>query len=421
MARILVYTSPAVGHLFPALGPATALAERGHDVHVVTLAGEVERVRALGLEAEAIDPRIEARVMDDHLAKNPIDAIQRSINVMSDRAPFEVEDLRAAVARTAPDVVLVDTNCNGARTAAEASGLPWCVFQPFFTPLPSPEVPPFGPGFPLATGLLGKARDALLRPLILGKLEGLLLPPVNALRTELGLAPVPDVIDFFTRPHRTLYFTAEALEYPRRDWPASFEMVGPATWGPKSEAPAWLEDATRPIVLVTCSTEAQGDRVILENALAGLGDDVFVVGTSAAEDPASFDVPDHARVERFLPHDAILERAAAVVCHGGMGITQRALSKSVPVCVVPFGRDQHEVARRVEHAGAGVRLPKNKLSPARMRAAVERTRACAGGAARIASAFREAGGSARAASIVEELCDDADAPHGRADSAASAA
>jgi MGT family glycosyltransferase len=245
-----------------------------------------------------------------------------------------------------------------------------------------------------------------LRPLIFGKLARLALPTVNELRAEVGLAPVATMTEFLTRPPRTLYFTAEALEYPRRDWPDSFVMVGPATWGPKAEAPAWLDGERRPVVLVTCSTEAQADRAILEHALRGLADtDVFVVGTSAAEDPASFDVPANARVERFLPHDPILDRAVAVVCHGGMGITQKALAKGVPVCVVAFGRDQLEVARRVERAGAGVRLPPRRLSPTRLRDAIARTRACTPGAQRIAAAFRAAGGAERAADVVEEIAD----------------
>lgn len=40
-----------------------------------------------------------------------------------------------------------------------------------------------------------------------------------------------------------------------------------------------------------------------------------------------------------------------------MGSTQKALVHGVPVCVVPFGRDQFEVARRVEVARCGTRLP----------------------------------------------------------------
>ena len=35
-----------------------------------------------------------------------------------------------------------------------------------------------------------------------------------------------------------------------------------------------------------------------------------------------------------------------------MGITQKALAAGVPVCAVPFGRDQFEVARRVSKGEA---------------------------------------------------------------------
>jgi MGT family glycosyltransferase len=181
-------------------------------------------------------------------------------------------------------------------------------------------------------------------------------------------------------------------------------MVGAATWSPPAEAPDWLDAIDRPIVLVTCSTEHQADAAILETALAALSDqDVFVVGTGAAHDPSRFTPGDNARIERFLPHEPIMSRAAAVVCHGGMGITQRALSHGVPVCVVPYGRDQLEVARRVEHAGAGVRLLPRHLSPQRLREAVQRTRARTEEAAEVASGFQAAGGSERAADIVENL------------------
>jgi MGT family glycosyltransferase len=421
MARVLVYTSPARGHLFPILGPATALHARGHEVHVCTLADEVARVRALGLSAAPLAPAIEARELDDYLGRNPLEALARSVATFGDRAPHDRADLSQAIEAHRPDVLVVDNNCWGAAVAAEASGLPWCGVQPYFTPLPSVDAPPFGPGLPPAKGPLGRLRDRLLRPLVLGQLGRRTLPVVNALRAERGLAPLSTLTDTFLRAPRTIYFTAEPLEYPRRDWPASYVLVGPATWGPAAEAPAWLEAIDRPIVLVTCSTERQDDRAILEHALAGLaGEDVHVVGTSAAEDPRSFDVPANARVERFLPHGPILERAVAVVCHGGMGITQRALSAGVPVCVVPFGRDQLEVARRVEHAGAGVRLPRSALSPARLRRAVRETRARRGGAARIAEAFRASGGSERAADVIEALAADPAAGRRRTGPKASA-
>jgi hypothetical protein len=109
------------------------------------------------------------------------------------------------------------------------------------------------------------------------------------------------------------------------------------------------------------------------------------------------------------PHGRLIPRAACVVCHGGFGITQKALAGAVPVVVCPFGRDQFEIARRVEVAQAGVRLPRSELSPDRLRHAVQQALRCGPGAVRIADAFRGAGGAPAAATAIEALT--SGAPH----------
>ncbi len=86
-----------------------------------------------------------------------------------------------------------------------------------------------------------------------------------------------------------------------------------------------------------------------------------------------------------------------------MGITQEALAAGVPVCVVPFGRDQLEVARDVEQSGAGTRLVPRRLTPARLGRAVREAMALEAGARRVAAGFRRAGGASAAADAIEEL------------------
>jgi MGT family glycosyltransferase len=181
-------------------------------------------------------------------------------------------------------------------------------------------------------------------------------------------------------------------------------LVGPGLWEPPTEPPAWLGDETQPIVLVTASTAYQLDAKLITAALDGLaGENLAVVVTTAAHDPAQFHPPANARVERFLPHNPILARATCVVCHGGQGITQKALASGVPVCVVPFSRDQFDVARRVQINDAGVRLHHRRLNPERLRAAVHTTITKRPGAHRVARAFADAGGPPAAAAAIEEL------------------
>jgi UDP:flavonoid glycosyltransferase YjiC (YdhE family) len=112
-----------------------------------------------------------------------------------------------------------------------------------------------------------------------------------------------------------------------------------------------------------------------------------------------------------VPHSPVLERAACVVCHGGMGITQKALAAGVPVCVVPFGRDQFDVARHVEVADAGTRLPAGRLRPDRLRKAVRDAMSRREGAERVAAGFAAAGGPRAATEALEKLLNDpADKP-----------
>ncbi len=70
---------------------------------------------------------------------------------------------------------------------------------------------------------------------------------------------------------------------------------------------------------------------------------------------------------------------------------------------MPFGPDQPEVARRVEVAQAGVRLPARKLNPARLRAAVRQAIDMRPGAERVAAAFTRTGGAIPAADALEQL------------------
>ncbi len=406
MASILIYTSPARGHLYPIVGTALGLQARGHSVHVRTLAPEVDRVRALGLSAAPIAPGIEARELDDWRGSNPIQALEFAMRAFGDRAVLEVDDVQEALVESAADALLVDTNSWGAQAVAEASGLPWAIFQPYFTALPAPGVPPFGPGLQRSTNLISRARDALMGKIIFSKMSQYALPAINTTRTRLGLKPLGNFVEMLLRPPRVFYFTVEALEYPRTHWPESFRLVGPSRWDLPAEAPEWLAEIDRPIALVTLSSERQSDRDLIATALQTLPQQgYFVVATTAAYAPDEFgsDTTTNYRLERFVPHGPIVDRAAVVVCHGGMGITQRALARSVPVVVVPFGRDQFEVARRVEYAGAGVRLLPQDLNAETLSTAVRKARSMQEGAARIADAFASSGSDTAVVKGVEEL------------------
>ncbi len=403
-SRVLAYTSPARGHLFPLVPLLDELHARGHAISVRTLASEVGLLRDRGFDADPISPQIESIHHDDWRARTAQGALKRSVTIFAARAEHEIPDLGRAIEAARPDLLLIDVQTWGAAAAAEAGGLPWAMWCPYPLPIPSRDAPPFGPGLRPARGALGRARDALLGRLFMGAAERVVKTSLTPVRARLGLPAVDGAAGMFAAPPLLLYLTAEPFEYPRSDWPDNVRMVGPMNWDPPADEPAWLSELDGPIVLVSTSSEFQDDGRLAAAALEGLaGEDLTVVATLPSAEGPGTPIPPNARVERFVPHRPVLERAACAVTHGGMGVTQKALAASVPVCAVPFGRDQLEVARRVEVCGAGTRLPASRLNPSRLRLKVEEAIDRQAGARRIASAFEAAGGAPAAADAVEGL------------------
>src|SRR3954453_13701667 len=224
MSRILAYTSPARGHLYPVTPILQELRARGHEVHVRTLGSQVEMLRGLGLDAAPIDPAIETIEHDDWRGPGQQDAVKGSVGVFCARAAHDAPDFQRAVEELRPDACIVDIQTWGALAAAESWGAPWAAFCPCPLPLPSKDAPPFGPGLPPARGPLGRRRDRALRPIVFGTLERVIVSQVHDVRAGLGLGP-GDATTMFTRPPLLLYMTAEPFEYPRSDWPDNVRLV----------------------------------------------------------------------------------------------------------------------------------------------------------------------------------------------------
>ncbi len=320
-----------------------------------TLASELETMRDRGFEAAPIAPEIEALKMDDWRARTATGAQLKALRTVGARARHDSRDLRRALEEAQPEALIVDVLASGALGAALSWGGPWSCYRAF--PLPSSSV---------ALRLLDIAGPLATAPL-------------------------------------HLYMSAEPFEYPRGDRPAGIVMVGPCEWEPAGELPLPLTRVEAPLVLVTTSTEFQDDGRLVEVAMEALaGEPVHVVATLPSAPRDGLRVPANATVLPFAPHTPILRRSVCAITHGGMGATQKALALGVPVCAVPFGRDQFEVARRVEVAAAGTRLSSRRLRPGRLRAKVREAMECRPGAERIARAFAAAGGATAAADAVEQ-------------------
>lgn len=144
------------------------------------------------------------------------------------------------------------------------------------------------------------------------------------------------------------------------DWPDTRRFRPPrATTEPENE---WWWGAGPPLVYVTFGSvlghlpEAAATYRCALDAVAGLPVRALLTVGRATDVASLGSVPENARVEQWVTQDAVLRRAALVVCHGGSGTTFGALAAGVPIVVCPLFADQSHNGQAVQDAGAGVVL-----------------------------------------------------------------
>jgi UDP:flavonoid glycosyltransferase YjiC (YdhE family) len=96
-------------------------------------------------------------------------------------------------------------------------------------------------------------------------------------------------------------------------------------------------------------------------ALNGMNVDAVVTMSGGNDRLHGVTPAKHVRVERYVPHDFLLDRARVMVTHGGWGAVGRALRFGVPMLVIPFDWDQPTNAKMCEQARVGVRLTIERL------------------------------------------------------------
>lgn len=335
---------PDPGHAFPCLGLAAALRRRGHRVTFASGRDHVDAAAAVDvafLELPLLGP-----TPQDH------DMGHRLWGRAGEMAPPLADRLRVDV----PDLVVADVLTRAGAFAAELLDRPWVELSPHHLMEPGGDIPPVGLGRPPARTPWRRLDDARIRDL---QRRSLAAGRAHAgrVRAELGLAAAGG------EPLGRLVATLPGLEYPRGDWPADAHVVGALDfdppWPPLAPPPGDL-----PLVVVTDSTASGAGSSLAALALAAFRHtDLRMVVTTGRTDLA----PQRGAVVGRGPHGPLLDAAAVAIGPGGHGFVGKALTRGVPLVVVPGMGDQRETAARLRWSGAGVSLRAIRLTPRRLR------------------------------------------------------
>jgi UDP:flavonoid glycosyltransferase YjiC (YdhE family) len=339
--RILISTTQGAGHFGPLIPFANAFLRRGHDVLVTAPTSAAPMIERAGLDHWPVaDPPDDRR-----------DAIFRSVRELSDRdaaarvvgdvfvridARVSLPGVLTAIRTWRPNVVLYESNEFAAPLAAEMAGVPAVLVSIFLS----------------GEEIIASAATE----------------PINELRAELGLLSDPRGDRLRSAPTFTL--APEAVEYGGM---AHVQRFREPT-GPRRPLPARWRNPDWPLVYVTFGSVVPQLEYFPSlyraavDAIAPLPVNVLVT-VGHERDPADLGpLPPNVHADRWLPQADVLQRAAAVVCHGGSGTVLGALAAGVPLAILPMFSDQTANARRVAQIGAGIELD----APADLTGAVRR-------------------------------------------------
>jgi MGT family glycosyltransferase len=382
MGRFLLVMWEGGGTVPPSMTIARKLIARGHTVRVLGDPTIEAEARAVGCEfapwttaPHVTERTVEGALIRDWEYKSPLMMIRRYMaTFLAAPAPQWAGDTDAQLEAFAPDVVLCDMFLPATMIPVEARGIPIAGLMANCYVLPTPGIPPMGPGFAPARGLPGRVRDSVLRA-VMTRMFSSADGPINEVRASYGLGPVESTFDQMRRG-RSFILTTPAFDFTSPAIPASVQYAGPQLDDPVWAEPwvsPWTDDDTRPLVLVGFSSTFQDQVATLNRTVEALAElrvrAVVTLGEMIHTDAVKG--RDNVIVVQSAPHNVLLEQAAVLITHCGHGTLMKGLAAGVPLVCMPMGRDQNDAAARVVYRGAGVRI-KPAASPEDIRAAVKK-------------------------------------------------
>jgi len=383
VVRVLASSSPIYAHTLNAAPFLQGLADRGAEVHWGVASPWAEVPAVPGARVWDTGP-----VPPYHPRRGRVRDVSARYDWLLADAGDRVRAVRDLVERVAPDVVLTDSLGYAAAVVCERLGVPWVSFGDGPLHYPEPTTPPFGAGLPYRTPRPWVRRNTVVQTASRRLVMAAAQTRYEALRDALGL-PRSDtpVLEAALSPCLHLHCGAPQLEYPRARLPDHVHFVGALrppgrqAWSPPTWWSSVVEDRSGEVVLVTQGTLRSDPREVLAPALealrsarrpgvltTGAADPWVLGGPGVVTGPGAPGVA----VESFVPYEAVLPHARALVTNGGWTGVLLALAHAVPVLQVGRTEEKADIGRRVEWAGAGLHLGDSRPEPRRVRRALER-------------------------------------------------
>ncbi|HLF89493.1 MAG TPA: macrolide family glycosyltransferase [Anaerolineales bacterium] len=391
----LFFNVPGHGHVNPSLPLVAELTRRGHRITYFITEGYRAKVEAAGAKVQ-----IYASVKDDYFDARNLDGSHPQLvacellKTTEEVLPGLLETARAAH----PDYILYDCMCPWGYWTARVLKVPAVAS---FSLMPTVlrallQKSTLKIMFPIMFRDFSKGLEANRRSQALGKQYAIPhLGPASLLTAEGDLS--------------LSYTSAEFMPFPESA-PKSFRFVGRTLEAEPGVDPALFKRVgDRPLVYISMGTVNNKNRSLVDfwiHAFAGR-DEFVMLTTGNRFKPEDFgSLPENISIHPWLPQIAVLQKASLFINHGGLNSIHDGLYFGVPLLLCPQQEEQTFNASRVVELGAGLMLPKAKLTQENLRATADQLLTdprFKTNAQRVGETFRAAGGMKKAADEIEAL------------------
>ena len=367
------------------LAVGSALRKQGHDVAFYTAPRDRERVEAIGarlfpfnrLSQEQADYLVDGVL---YYRKRPWMLWQWWRRFLLQTIPAQVQDLTDILTKYRADAIVADTALWSLPVVVrETTNIPVAMLSHVGLCLePGDAGPVHGRAMP--------PRRTAFQRLLANAIQSLSAyasrdarRTASRIRAAYGLPPVTGrVTALLSKMELYLIPTCPSFDYSRSDLPPSVKYIGPCLWpeSSKDSSRPELRDASPRVVVEEGSLYAQ-DPILLRAAMSGLAGSrakVTVYG-GKGRDLASLgagELAPNITIRPWQPLVNVVAGADLVLTNGNTDSTMAALSRGIPIIVVPSILDQAEVAMRVSVSGAGITIKEGHCTPAKLRAGVDR-------------------------------------------------
>lgn len=389
--KVLIASTPAIGHINPMFSIGRKLVEDGHEVVGLSANAMRSYIERAGATFRAFPKAADLDFRDAvaafpelrHIPPGPEMSLFYMTRAFFDPIPAQYEGLKQILEDFPADIILIDNMFYGALPMllgprAKRPAIVTCgtMFLHFAR----------DDGAPNFAGLPPAATDeqaAEYRAIFEAHEAAVYSPARDHLNKRLAEIDAGSlsmhVLDAsIALPDAFLQLTAPSFEFPRRDLPASVHFVGALPIIPgQAPLPSWAHelDGSRKTVLVTQGTVSNHNfGQLIEPTLEALANepDLLVVVTTGGRpvDAISGPIPDNVRLATYLPFEWLLPEVDVLVTNGGYGTVNQALSYGIPLVTAGLTEDKADVNARVGWSGVGIDLGTNEPEAPAIRQAV---------------------------------------------------